>query len=291
MKQIDFAKVMNSLIERKEPFVLGTVVRIQGSSLGKPGFKVLISKHGDTLCGSLGGMCPDSVIAGAAQKTLETGNPRIVKVYLESVEKAVAGTILSQTDDEVHVETDCGGMMEVYVEPYLPQQRLFLVAQGGKDDVEDALVRLGKMLDFEVTVIDHSPVLTEEPDELITGTDFDLSGLMLNEADSIVVLTKGARDVGVLEALSKFRPRFVGLLASGRRAKDDIDQLAGRGVDKEFVSRIRAPVGADIGAVTPAEIALSIMSDIVAAKYDKVLPRKGTREEAPMGVRRSNQTD
>ncbi len=279
------------MIERKEPFVLGTVVRIQGSSLGKPGFKVLISKRGDTLCGSLGGMCPDSVIAGAAQETLETGNPRIVKVYLESVDKAVAGTILSQTDDEVHVETDCGGMMEVYVEPYLPQQRLFLVAQGGKDDVEDALVRLGKMLDFEVTVIDHSPVLTEKPDELITGTDFDLSGLMLNEADSIVVLTKGVRDVGVLEALSKFRPRFVGLLASGRRAKDDIDQLAGRGVDKEFVSRIRAPVGADIGAVTSAEIALSIMSDIVAAKHGKVLPRKGTREEAPLGVRGNNQTD
>jgi len=275
---------MNSLIERREPFVLGTVVRIQGSSLGKPGFKVLISKHGDTLYGSLGGVCPDSVMAGAAQEALKTGNPRIVKVYLESVEKAVAGTILSQTYDEVHVETDCGGMMEVYVEPYLPQQRLFLIAQGGKDEVEDALVHLGKMLDFEVTAIDHSPVLTEEPDELITDNDFDLSGLTLNDADSIVVLTKGARDVGVLQALSKFRPRYVGLLASGKRAKEDIDQLAKRGVEKEFVSRIRAPVGADIGAVTPAEIALSIMSDIVAAKHDKVLPRKGAGEETPLRI-------
>jgi xanthine dehydrogenase accessory factor len=278
---------MNGLIERREPFVLATVVRIEGSSLGKPGFKALISKQGDTLGGSLGGMCPESVIAGAAQETLKTGNPKMIKIYLESVEKAVAGTILSQTADEVHVETNCGGMMEVYVEPYLPQQRLFLIGQGGKDEVEDALVRLGKMADFEVTVIDHSPVLTEEPDRVITGTDFDLSGLKLGEEDSVVVLTKGTRDVEVLEALSKFRPRFVGLLASRKRARDDIEQLLKRGAETEFVSSIRAPVGADIGAVTPAEIALSIMSDIVAVKYGKVLPRKEIGAEMPRRVGRS----
>lgn len=290
MKQMDFAQAMSGLIERREPFVLATVVRIEGSSLGKPGFKALISKQGDTLCGSLGGMCPESVIAGVAQETLKTGNPKVIKVYLESVEKAVAGTILSQTADEVHVETNCGGMMEVYVEPYLPQQRLFLIAQGGKDDVEDALVRLGKIADFEVTVVDHSPVLTEKPDRLITGTDFDLSGLTLGEADSVVVLTKGTRDVEVLEALSKFRPRFIGLLASRKRARDDIEQLIRMGVEKEFVSRIRTPVGADIGAVTPAEIALSIMADIVAVKYGKVLPRKGIGEETPLRAGSSDST-
>jgi len=282
---------MDSLIERREPFAMATVIRIQGSSLGKPGFKVLVSKHGDVLCGSLGGMCPESVIAGMAQETLKTGNPKIIKVYLESVEKAVAGTVLSKTDDEVHVETDCGGMMEIYIEPYLPQQRLFLVGQGGKDDVEDALVRLGKILDFEVTVIDHSPVLAEEPDELITDPDFDLTRLMINEADSIVVLTKGARDVEVLETLSKFRPRFIGLLASRKRARDDLDQLAKRGVEKEFIASVRAPVGADIGAITPSEISLSILSEIVAAKYGKVLPRKESGDEKPLGVRRRDSAD
>ena len=278
------------MIERREPFAQATVVRIEGSSLGKPGFKVLVSSQGDVLCGSLGGVCPESVIAGASRETLKTGSPKMIKVYLESVEKAVAGTILSQTSDEIHVETDCGGMMEVYVEPYLPQQRLFLIAQGGKDDVEEELVRLGKTLDFEVTVVDHSPVLTEEPDELIKDIDFDLARLTPNEGDSIVVLTKGARDVAVLEALSKFRPRFVGLLASRKRAKDDIDQLSQRGVRDEFISSIRAPVGADIGAVTPAEIALSIMSDIVAAKYGKTLPGKETGRETPK-VRKTDSAD
>ena len=265
---------MNSLIERREHFVLATVVRIEGSSLGKPGFKMLISKKGEIIGGSLGGVCPESVIANKAEGTLKKGTPKIIKVYLESVEKSVEATILSQTDDEIHVEANCGGVMEIYLEPYLPQQRLYLIGQGGKDEVEDTLVRLGKMLDFEVIVIDHAPVLTEEPDKLIKDVDFDLSRLTFDQADSVVVLTRGANDVEVLEALSKFPCRYVGMLASRKRAKDDIDQLAKKGVKKEFLSNIRSPAGANIGAITPAEIALSIMAEVVATKYDKVIVTK-----------------
>ena len=88
-----------------------------------------------------------------------TGAPRIVKVFLESTADSVGAILKSQSDDEIHVETNCGGTMEIYVEPYLPQQRLILGGQGGKDEVEDALVKLAKGLDFDVVVIDHSPVL------------------------------------------------------------------------------------------------------------------------------------
>jgi xanthine dehydrogenase accessory factor len=284
LKQKEYARVLSSLVERREPFVLATVVRIQGSSLGKPGFKVVISKNGDTLYGSLGGSCPESAIVNAAQTALKTGSPKVIKVFLESVEKAVEATILSQTEDEVHVETNCGGMMEVYVEPYLPQQRLFLIGQGGKDDVENFLVRLGKELDFEMIVVDHAPLLTVEPDELITDPDYDLSKLRVGEMDSVVVLTKGARDVEVLLALSKFKPGFVGLVASRQRAKEDVEQLETKGVPKKFLESIRAPVGADIGAVTPAEIALSIISEIVATKHGKTLPRKGGEEKTSVAL-------
>jgi xanthine dehydrogenase accessory factor len=284
MKQTEYAKVLASLVERREPFSLATVVRIQGSTLGKPGFKVVISKAGETIYGSLGGVCPESAINNAAMQALKTGVPKIVKVYLESVEKAVEGTIVSQTDDEVHVETNCGGMMEVYVEPYLPQQRLFLVGQGGKDDVMDALVRLGKTLDFEITVIDHAPVLSEEPDTLIKDKDYDLSKLKLTVADSVVVLTKGGRDLEVLKSLSNSGVTFVGLVASRQRAKDDIDELRKQGVPESFVKLIRAPVGAEIGAVTPAEIALSIIAEIVATKHGKTLPMKGG-DNAPLQLK------
>ncbi len=270
--------MVSRLIEHREPFALATVVRIEGSTLGKPGFKAVISKNGETLYGSLGGSCPESAIVNAARTALRTGIPKVIRIYLESVENAVDATIRSQTEDEVHVETNCGGMMEVYVEPYLPQQKLFLVGQGGKDDVEDALVKLGKALDFEVIVIDHAPFLTEDPDELIKDTDYDLSKLGVGEADSVVVLTKGERDLGVMEALSKFQPRFIGLVASRGRALEDIEGLKKRGVSEKFIDSVRAPAGADLGAVTPAEIALSIISDIVATRHGKKLPQKSHAE-------------
>ena len=148
MKQTDFAKTMANLVARREPFAVATVVKIEGSTLGKPGFKVIVSKEGEVVYGSLGGVCPDSAIVPVAERTMDTGLPKTVKVFLESVEDAVEGVVKSQTEDEIHVETNCGGTMEIYVEPYLSQQRLIIVGQGGKDEVEDALVKLGKLLDY-----------------------------------------------------------------------------------------------------------------------------------------------
>jgi xanthine dehydrogenase accessory factor len=281
MKNTEFARIMSSLVNRREPFALATVVKTEGSSLGKPGFKVMISKEGEILYGSLGGVCPESALAATARQTIATGQPKTVKVFLENVESAVEGVVKSQNEDEIHVETNCGGMMEIYVEPYLPQQRLILVGQGGKDDVEDYLVRFGKLLDFEVIVIDHSPILTEEPDELIKDMDFDLSKYRFYESDSVVVLTKGARDLEVLSAVSKFKLRYVGLMASKQRATDDLEELRKKGMDRKFIEGIRTPIGVDMGAIIPVEIALSIMTEVIATKYGKTMP---TRSLGPKAV-------
>jgi len=202
----------------------------------------------------------------------------MVKVFLESVEDSVGAVLKSQNEDEIHVETNCGGVMEIYIEPYLPQQRLILIGQGGKDDVEDTLVRMGKALDLEVVVIDHSPVLTEQPDRLIKDADFDISTFDFSESDSVVVLTRGERDAETLRALSKFGLRYVGMLGSRQRVREDLAQLRKLGVSDEFLSRLRAPVGADIGAITAPEIALSIIAELIAAKYGKEVPRKSLAE-------------
>lgn len=268
------------MVGRGEPFAVATVVKTEGSSIGKPGFKVIISGTGEVLYGTLGGACPESAIVPSAKKTMRTGSPKTVKVYLESVEDAVGAVLKSQSEDEIHVETNCGGMMELYLEPYLPPRRLVLIGQGGKDDVEDALVRLGKSLDFEVVVIDHSPMLGEQPDQLIKDLDFSVDKFGFSDSDSVVVLTKGGRDVEILQALSKFKLRYVGLLASGQRVRDDVAKLRESGVKEQFISSLRAPVGADIGAVTPAEIALSIMTEVVAEKYGKSVSRKPLPEDS-----------
>ncbi len=278
MKQVEFAKMMDSLISRGAPFAVATVVKTEGSSLGKPGFKVIMSDSGEVLYGTLGGVCPESAIASAAKKTMRTGTPKMMKVFLESVENSVGAVLKSQNEDEIHVETNCGGTMEIYVEPYLPQQRLILIGQGGKDDVEDALVKLAKSLDFDVVVIDHSPVLSEQPDQLIEGVDYDVGTFPFANTDSVVVLTKGGRDVETLQALSKFKLRYVGMLASRQRVREDLAFLRKAGVTEEFLSSLRSPVGADIGAVTAPEIALSIIAEVVAVKYGKEVLRKALDE-------------
>jgi xanthine dehydrogenase accessory factor len=281
MKQNEFARIMAQLTERREPFAAATVVKTEGSTIGKPGFKVIISGQGEILYGSLGGACPESALVPVAEKALATGAPRTVKIFLEDVESAVKGVVTSQTDDEIHVETNCGGNMEVYVEPYPAQQRLVIVGQGGKDDVEDATVRLGKMMDFEVVVIDHSPVLSEEPDQLIADPDFKLEKFKFYETDSVLVLTKGLRDAETLTALADKKLRYVGMMASRQRAKEDIDELRRAGAPEAFLASVRTPVGLDMGAVTPAEIALSIVADVVSVKHGKSLPSKKLEGRSP----------
>ncbi len=274
MSQAEFARKMGELAGRGEPFAVATVVKTDGAASCRPGSKVIVSGAGKVVHGSLGAALPESALVSYAKKALASGDPRTMEVYFDQAEGSGGAALKSQTDEEVHIEAGFGGSMEVYFEPFLPPQRLILVGQGGKDDVEDALVRLGRGLEYEVVVIDHSPVLSEEPDRLIRDSSFDLSGFDFSASDSVVVLTKGERDVQVLRALSKFSLRYVALVASAQRAKDDRARLRETGVEERFVSSLHSPAGVDIGAVTPAEIALSIMAEAVAARYEKTVPGK-----------------
>ena len=283
MKQKEFTEVMASLTSRGEPFAVATVVKTEGSSLGKPGFKVIISGAGEVLCGSLGGACPESAIIVAAKMTMRTRNPKTVKVFLEGVEDSVGAVLKAASEDEIHVETNCGGVMEVYIEPYLPQERLVIIGQGGRDEVEDALVRMGKILDVTTVVIDHSPILTDQPDELITDVDFNLSKFAFSDADSVIVLTKGERDVETLRAISQFKLKYVGMVASLQRTKQDFAKLREQGVKEDFIGSIKAPVGADIGAISAGEIAVSILSEVIATKYNKdIISRAHKGQDRPL---------
>ena len=154
------------------------------------------------------------------------------------------------------------------------EQRLVLIGQGGIDGLEDALVRLGRLLEYRVVVIGHEPMLSAEPDQLLDDPDYDLGSFMFLESDSVAVLTHSEKDVDVLQAISRFKPRYVGLLGNRERIKEGLAGLRARGVDEKFVASIKGPVGADIGARSPAEIALSIMAEVVATKYGKRVLRK-----------------
>ena len=122
LKQAEYAKTLDSLMNKGTPFAVATTVKTEGSSLGKAGFKVIISGAGEILYGTLGGACPESAISSVARETVATGVPKTVRVFLESTENAVGASLASRNKDEIHVEANCGGTMEIYVEPYLAQR-------------------------------------------------------------------------------------------------------------------------------------------------------------------------
>jgi xanthine dehydrogenase accessory factor len=120
LNQSEFTKTLAKLTTDGTPFVVATVVKTEGGSLGKPGFKAVISATGDVVCGSLGGVCPESAITAVAKETMQSGVPKTVKVHLENAEDSVAAVVKGRKEDEIHVETNCGGIMTIFVEPYLP---------------------------------------------------------------------------------------------------------------------------------------------------------------------------
>lgn len=259
-------------MEKRKPFVVATIINVSGSTLGKPGFKIIITGDEDVPFGTLGGACPESSLMPHAKEVMRTGKPKMVKVFLEEAKDALLSMNRTVPENEIHVETFCGGIMDIFLEPYNPAQRLVLIGQGGKDDVQDSLTRQGKALGYEVVLIDHSPAVNFQPDEILTDIKDDLSNFEFYPSDSVVVLTKGARDIPILQGLSKVSTRYVGLMASRKRAKSDREQLSEKGVSAEFLERLFTPIGIDIGAITPEEIAMSIMAQVV---------REGRKSENP----------
>ncbi|MFG1449374.1 MAG: XdhC family protein [Thermoplasmataceae archaeon] len=266
MENYDFAGKLGEMGKKSSAFVVATVIRTEGSSLAKPGFKVII-QNGSIAYGTLGGACPENVILDAADSVLKSGQPRVVRVHLEDAGMGLNAMVTKKQDDDIYVETFCGGTLEIYLEPYLPSQKLYIIGQGGRDEIEDYLVMLGKNLNFKVTVIDHAPSLEYKPDNLVKDMDFDLSSLDISSSDFIVVLTKGERDITTLKALSEKKPAYIGLLASRKRIKHDFEVLKSDGVSEKFLASIHTPIGIDINAVSPFEIALSIASEIVRERH------------------------
>src|SRR3989442_14689899 len=215
VKTPEYTERLNELASRREAVAVADGTETEGGSVAKAGFKIWVSGRGEVVRGTLGGGCHEGPICEVALRTMRDGGPRVVRVHLVDAAKAVAGTMRESSEDEIYVETDCGGILEVFVEPMLPTERVILVGQGGRDDIEDALVHQAKALGFEVVVVDPMPDLREAPDRIVKSAVIDPNTFSIGNRDSVVVLTKGERDVDILESLSKTNARFVGLWRVG----------------------------------------------------------------------------
>ena len=231
------------LQRRGEPFALATVVRCEAPTSAKPGSKALIRADG-RVHGWVGGACAEPVVAREALEALRDGRPRLIGLYGEG------GRVASRAEGILEYGMTChsGGTLEIYVEPYLPKPQLVLVGHG---PVVETLVTLGQAADFAVVAL--------TPDTLPAG----LEQHRLTEHCSVVVATHADSDEQVLESVLRTDASYVSLVASRRRAAVILERLEKLGVPAERRGRLKAPAGLDIGAVTPEEIAVSILAEII----------------------------
>jgi xanthine dehydrogenase accessory factor len=251
------------LQRRGEPFALATVVRCEPPTSAKPGAKALVLEDG-TVTGWVGGACAEPVVVREARNALRDGRPRLIGLLGEGRRDPAR----SEGMLEYAMTCHSGGTLEIYVEPYLPKPLLLLVGHG---PVVDTLADLGRAADYAVTVLE---------DAALPGA---LASRALTWRASVVVATHGDGDEDALERALATEAGYVSLVASRRRAGVILERLRGRGVPPVALSRLKAPAGLDIGAVTPREIAVSILAEII--QHGRTAKAEAAAVETPAAAR------
>jgi xanthine dehydrogenase accessory factor len=238
------------LVSQGKPYAVATVMRVEGSSSARRGSKAIIDSLGKLLLGWVGGGCAESAVKSEAHKSIETGMPRMITVDM--------------TDEQLGVGMPCGGIMDIFIEPVLPKPELLLVGHGR---IAETLATLGHLMGFSVTVNDPAAERDSFPqaDRLVTE-DFDLTETPVGPRSFVVIATQHKQDHLWLQKALQGNAAYIALIASHHRAALVLDYLRAEGLSEDKVARVRSPAGLDLGASTPEEIALSVMSQIIALK-------------------------
>lgn len=248
------------LTARSEPFALATVIRVTGSSSARRGSKALINAEGKLLSGWVGGGCAESAVRSEALNCIETGAPRTIT--------------LDMTDEQLGIGMPCGGTMEVFIEPVLPRPELLIVGHGR---IAETLAALGHLMGFSITVNDPAADRAAFPQaERIVTEDFDLTETPIGPRTFVVIATQHKRDHLWLQKALEGSAAYVGLIASHHRAAIVFDYLRDAGVPEGKISAVHSPAGINLGAATPEEIALSVVSQITALRRGHLQPAPDT---------------
>ena len=258
----DVAKLAEELTAKGEPFVFATVVRTVASVAAKPGAKAILTADG-RMAGWVGGGCALGAVKKAAQRCLDDGEARLISVMPFDQLKA-QGLKPGDTRDGIEFDKNMcpsRGVVDVFIEPVLPQPQVILC---GATPVAVAIAELAPRVGLKVAT--HSAT-----------SGFD--GVTEAGANAfIVVATQGAGDDEALAAALRSPARYVAFVGSKAKVTALKEGLAAKGVPAERLAELRGPAGIPIGAVTPEEIALSILADIVQARRRKGAAK--TRMEA-----------
>jgi xanthine dehydrogenase accessory factor len=228
----------HELTERGEPFVTATVVRVQHPTSVEPGYVALVRGDG-TIEGFVGGVCAEQSVRLYSLKAIDSGEPLLLRILPGAGEGEEVAT---EDEGTVTVQNPClsGGALEIFLEPLLPAPR---ISVAGDSLIAASLRSLGPELGFQMA--------TDAP----SGDDL-----------ALVVAAHGRDELSALRAGLEAGIPYVGLVASRNRGDAVIDELRTDGVSDELLAAIETPAGLEIGARTPAEIALAILARIVEVR-------------------------
>jgi len=247
---------LQAAIDANEPVVLATVVATRRSVPRHPGTKMLVYADG-RIEGTIGGGEMEHRVKLEAAAALEDGESRLL-----------AYSLVDPADGDPGV---CGGEAEIFLEPYMPHPQLFVIGAG---HVGTAVGELGHWLGFRTVVWDDRPELVavaEASDAVDSAATGPISEFVASQTiganDSIVIVTRNvALDLELLPVLLGTNALYVGLMGSQRRWDTTRERLAELGVDEASMGRVQAPIGIEIAAETPAEIAVSILAEVIAQR-------------------------
>ncbi|WP_299641422.1 XdhC family protein [uncultured Ruegeria sp.] len=238
----DLAEAAQELRDQNEPFAFATIVRTAGSSAAKPGAKALLSAGGTILQGWLGGGCTRGAVKRAALQALRDGTPQLVSVAPEDLlaEKGVAAG--DEVDGTRFAGNGCPsrGTIDIFIEPCLPSPQLVVM---GASPVAQVLSNLAPQFHWSVS----STPQRSQP----------------HQRSFVVIATQGQGDLDALKAALNAKATYVAFVGSRKKYAFLAEKLAAVGFEQSAIEGVKAPAGLDLGAVTPEEIALSILAQLV----------------------------
>ena len=250
---------------------LAIVVRTRGSAPRKAGAKMIIMEDG-SIFGTLGGGDLERKVVEESLEALRGGQAKLTSFHLDAAKGGL--------------DMMCGGEIEIYIEPVCQPENLIIFGAG---HISRALAPLMRSAGFRVTLVDDNPDVVGEdrlPDiEGIVSEDMESYAERLPPDGNtyIVILTRGfSTDKAILQRLVGKDYRYVGMIGSRKKIDTIKEDLFSKGIGREYLSKLHAPIGLDIGAETPEEIAISIAAEIISVSKGK----STSRTSGPSGKRR-----
>jgi xanthine dehydrogenase accessory factor len=243
---------------------VATIVNVRGSIPSYKTAKMLVRDDG-SIYGTIGGGCVEADVWQAAREVMEQEKPRTLTFNLNQDPKFDTGLV-------------CGGTLDIFIEPVLPAADLYIFGAG---HVAASLYRSAQNAGFDCTIVDDRDLYANrerfpEAREIL-AEDFDqaMAKLSPSESSYIVIVTRGHRDdMRVLRWAVQTPARYVGMIGSKRKTIGIFRELQKESLPAELFDRVHAPIGLDIGAVTPEEIAISITAELIAVRrrVERMLP-------------------